>query len=598
MMRTHHCGELRRTDVGARVALCGWVDTIRDHGGVIFIDLRDRYGITQVIFDPRDSQAAWEKAQSTRAEYVIRIEGRVEPRPPDMANPKLATGEIEVRADTIQIFNSSQTPPFPLDDKEAQRVSEDLRLTYRYLDLRRRAMQEALQLRHRLLQTVREYFDARGFIEVETPILTKSTPEGARDYLVPSRLVPGCFYALPQAPQQYKQLLMIAGLDRYFQIARCFRDEDLRADRQPEFTQIDVEMSFITPEDIYGLIDGLLAELMRAAGLPEPALPLPRLSYQEAMDRFGSDKPDLRFEMELVELTDVFRNTQFKVFGQIVEQGGVVKALNAKKLATLTPRVIEEWTELAKDAGLGGLAYIRVQSDGHWKSPIVKFFSDSEKEAVAQRLNIEPGDLILFAANQRNVVNVALGRLRLLAAEAANVISSERYAFTWVTDFPLFERDETGDLQSMHHPFTAPHPEDVELLENNPLSVRALAYDIVLNGVELGGGSIRIHDPALQKRVFELLKLPAKEIEDRFGHLIRALRYGAPPHGGIALGADRLVMLLAGRNSIRDVTAFPKTQKALDLMMGAPSKVDARQLREIHIQVLQPDVAAAREAGG
>lgn len=592
MMRTHTCGELRLTDVGARVALCGWVDTVRDHGGVIFIDLRDRYGITQVIFDPRDSQEAWNIAQSTRSEYVIRIEGRVEPRPPAMANPKLATGEIEVRSNAIQILNKSQTPPFPLDDTEAEKVSEDLRLTYRYLDLRRRRMQEALLLRHRLLQATREYFDAHGFVEIETPILTKSTPEGARDYLVPSRVVPGCFYALPQAPQQYKQLLMISGMDRYFQIARCFRDEDLRADRQPEFTQIDLEMSFITPEDIYGIIDGLLAELMRTAGLPEPRLPLPRMSYDDAMNRFGSDKPDLRFGMELTDLTDVFKGTQFKVFGQVVEKGGVVKAINAKGLGSITPRIIDEWTEMAKDAGLGGLAYIRVQPDGTWKSPIVKFFSEAEKEGLAKRMNMEAGDLVLFAADRRATVNTALGRLRLLAGVAANAIRKDVYAFTWVTDFPLFEMGDDGSVQPMHHPFTSPHPEDVDKLESDPMAVRARAYDIVLNGVELGGGSIRIHDPDLQQRIFRILRLPESEIEDRFGHLIRALRYGAPPHGGLALGADRLVMLLAGRDSIREVTAFPKTQKAMDLMMGAPSKVDPKQLREVHIQVLLSDPAA------
>jgi aspartyl-tRNA synthetase len=589
MMRTHTCGELRGTDVGTRVALCGWVDTVRDHGGVIFIDLRDRYGVTQVIFDPRDSQTAWDIAQSTRSEYVIRVVGRVEPRPPAMANPRLATGEIEVRSDAIQILNKSQTPPFPLDDTEAEKVSEDLRLTYRYLDLRRVRMQQALVLRHQLLQAAREYFDAHGFVEIETPILTKSTPEGARDYLVPSRVVPGCFYALPQAPQQYKQLLMISGMDRYFQIARCFRDEDLRADRQPEFTQIDLEMSFITPEDIYGIVDGLLADLMTTAGLPKPSLPLPRMSYDDAMNRFGSDKPDLRFGMELTDLTDVFQGTQFKVFGQVVEKGGVVKAINAKGLGNITPRIIDEWTELAKDAGLGGLAYIRVQPDGGWKSPIVKFFSEAEKEGLARRMRMEAGDLVLFAADKRPVVNTALGRLRLLAGAAAAAIPKDVFAFTWVTDFPLFELGEDGAVQPVHHPFTSPHPDDLDKLESDPLAVRAQAYDIVLNGVELGGGSIRVHDPELQARIFRLLKLPEAEIEERFGHLIRALRYGAPPHGGLALGADRLVMLLAGRDSIREVTAFPKTQKAMDLMMGAPSKVDPKQLREVHIQIMLPE---------
>ena len=588
MMRTHTCGALRIADVGRRVTLCGWVDTVRDHGGVIFIDLRDRHGVTQVIFDPRDSREAWDLSQTTRGEYVIRIEGRVGPRPPDMANPRLATGEIEVRSDTIQILNRSQTTPFPLDDKDGTRVSEDLRLTYRYLDLRRSRMQRNLELRHRILQATRNYFDGAGFLDVETPILTKSTPEGARDYLVPSRLVPGSFYALPQAPQQYKQLLMVAGMDRYFQIARCFRDEDLRADRQPEFTQIDIEMSFITPEDIYAVVDGLLAVLMRTAGLGDLSLPLPRMTYDDAMNRYGSDKPDLRFGMELTDLSDVFKGTAFKVFGGILEKGGVVKAINAKGLGAVPPRAIDDWTVMAKEAGLGGLAYIRVQPDGTWKSPIVKFFSDAEKAGLSARMGVEAGDLILFGADKLGVVNVALGRLRLLAGAAAKVIPEGRFVFTWVTDFPLFERDEEGRLQSMHHPFTSPHHEDLALLETEPAKVRALAYDIVLNGVELGGGSIRIHDPELQARLFKVLGIPEAEIEDRFGHLIRALSYGAPPHGGLALGADRLTMLLAGCESIRDVIAFPKTQKAMDLMMAAPSHVDARQLKDVHLQVNLP----------
>ena len=588
MMRTHTCGGLRIADVGQRVTLCGWVDTVRDHGGVIFIDLRDRHGVTQVIFDPRDSREAWDLSQTTRGEYVIRIEGRVGPRPPDMANPRLATGEIEVRSDTIQILNRSQTTPFPLDDKDGTRVSEDLRLTYRYLDLRRSRMQRNLELRHRILQATRNYFDGAGFLDVETPILTKSTPEGARDYLVPSRLVPGSFYALPQAPQQYKQLLMVAGVDRYFQIARCFRDEDLRADRQPEFTQIDIEMSFITPEDIYAVVDGLLAVLMRTAGLGDLSLPLPRMTYDDAMNRYGSDKPDLRFGMELTDLSDVFKGTAFKVFGGILEKGGVVKAINAKGLGAVPPRAIDDWTVMAKEAGLGGLAYIRVQPDGTWKSPIVKFFSDAEKAGLSARMGVEAGDLILFGADKLGVVNVALGRLRLLAGAAAKVIPEGRFVFTWVTDFPLFERDEEGRLQSMHHPFTSPHHEDLALLETEPAKVRALAYDIVLNGVELGGGSIRIHDPELQARLFKVLGIPEAEIEDRFGHLIRALSYGAPPHGGLALGADRLTMLLAGCESIRDVIAFPKTQKAMDLMMAAPSHVDARQLKDVHLQVNLP----------
>lgn len=587
-MRTHTCGDLRRTDIGARVTLAGWVDTVRDHGGVIFIDLRDRYGVTQIIFDPNDSREAWEVAQSTRGEYVIQAEGVVEARPADMANSKLDTGEIEVRCNTIALLNRSRTPPFPLDDKDAGKVSEDMRLNYRYLDLRRPRMQRNLRIRHRMGQCVRRYLDAAGFTEVETPILTKSTPEGARDYLVPSRVVPGAFFALPQAPQQYKQLLMMAGVDRYFQIARCFRDEDLRADRQPEFTQIDIEMSFITPEDIYTLIDGLIAEVMAESGHGKVSLPVPRLTYEEAMNRYGSDKPDVRFGMELVDCSPVFTDSGFKVFRQVLEGGGVVKAVNAKGLAGVPIRVMDEWTAVAKSLGLGGLAYIRAQEDGEWKSPILKFFSETEKAELKEKLQIVPGDLVFFAADQRETANHALGHLRLLAGRMAGVIDEFAFAFTWVTDFPLFDRNEEGRLVSVHHPFTSMHPEDLPLLESDPLRIRAQAYDIVLNGVELGGGSIRIHDPELQAQIFRALRLPEEEIEDRFGHLIRALSYGAPPHGGIALGFDRFVMMVAGEHSIRDVIAFPKTQRAMDIMMNAPAPVDARQLRDVHLSLDLP----------
>ncbi len=585
-MRTHTCGDLRPADAGASVTLCGWVDSVRDHGGLIFIDLRDRYGVTQCVFDPQDSQAAWDSAQACRGEYVVQIAGEVRARPADMVNPRLATGGVEVRSSNITILNQAHTPPFPLEDRAAEQVSEDLRLEFRYLDLRRAAMQRALMLRHRLTQEARNYFDEHQFIEIETPILTKSTPEGARDYLVPSRVCPGEFFALPQAPQQYKQLLMMAGMDRYVQIARCFRDEDLRADRQPEFTQIDIEMSFVTADDIMAIVDGLLVRLMAAAGLPPPELPLPRMTYREAMDRFGSDKPDLRFGMEIVDLADVFAGSQFKVFARALESGGVVKAINAKGLAGAPIKTVEEdWTGLAKEGGLGGLAYIRVQPDGTWKSPIVKFFSDAEKAGLQAALDIQPGDLILFGADRAQTVLPVLGRIRLLAGALAKAIPADSYQFTWVTDFPLFERNDEGRLVSVHHPFTSPRSEDVALLDSEPEAVRAQAYDIVLNGTELGGGSIRIHDPAFQARMFKILGLPAAEIESRFSHLLRALEYGTPPHGGLAIGMDRLVMLLAGRHSIRDVIAFPKTQKAMDLMMNAPSKVDDKQLRDIHIRL-------------
>jgi len=585
-MRTHTCGELRPPDAGATVKLCGWVDSVRDHGGLIFLDLRDRYGLTQCVFDPQDSQEAWDAAQACRPEFVVQLEGEVRARPDDMLNDRLSTGGIEVRSTRIVVLNKSLTPPFPLDDRDAALVSEDLRLEYRYLDLRRTAMQQALRLRHRLIQTSRKYFDELAFLEVETPILTKSTPEGARDYLVPSRVCPGEFFALPQAPQQYKQLLMMAGLDRYFQIARCFRDEDLRADRQPEFTQIDIEMSFVTEEDVIRTVDGLMVRLMKEAGFAVPELPLPRMTYRAAMDRFGSDKPDLRFGMEIVDLASVFAGTKFKVFSRALEGGGVVKAINAKGLAKAPIKLVEEdWTGLAKEGGLGGLAYIRVQEDGTWKSPIVKFFSDAEKEGLQAALDIQPGDLILFGADTADKVLPVLGRIRLLAGAQADAIPQDQFRFTWVTDFPLFVRNDEGRLVSVHHPFTAPKAEDIPLLDTDPEKVHAQAYDIVLNGTELGGGSIRIHDPAFQSRMFQVLGLPEAEVQSRFSHLLRALEYGAPPHGGLAIGADRLVMLLAGQKSIRDVIAFPKTQKSMDLMMSAPASVDDKQLRDIHIRL-------------
>ncbi|MCH8513730.1 MAG: aspartate--tRNA ligase [Kiritimatiellae bacterium] len=590
MKRTHTCGELSTKHLGETTTLCGWVDTVRDHGGIIFIDLRDRYGITQVVCDPDDSAAATEIAKSTRSEYVIQVKGAVRARPADMVNKRLATGDIEVVGTEVTVLNTSRTPPFPLDEDKASKVHEELRLESRYLDLRRPSVQRGLILRHKMAISVRKYMDSLDFVEVETPILTKSTPEGARDYLVPNRVTPGTFYALPQAPQQYKQLLMVGGMDRYFQLARCFRDEDLRADRQPEFTQIDVEMSFVDAEDLYGVIDGLLASVMESSGHPRPELPLPRMSWHEAMERFGSDKPDLRFGWELQDLGGVFADTDFKVFGKVLQGGGVIKAINCKGLAGVPIRQIDEWTELAKTHGMGGLAFIRVQEDGTWKSPIVKFFSETEIEALRGKLDIETGDLVLFAAESAKNVNPFLGKLRLEGAHLAGIIPKDAFKFTWVTEFPLFEETDGGRLVSMHHPFTSPLPEDVPLLETDPGKTRAVAYDIVLNGVELGSGSIRIHDPVLQGKMFDLLRVSAEEKESRFGHLLKALAYGAPPHGGIALGFDRLALLMAGGKTIRDVIAFPKNHKGIDLMMDAPSTVDAKQLHDVHIQLDLPPV--------
>jgi aspartyl-tRNA synthetase len=584
MKRTHHCSALRGNDVGVTVSLAGWVHVRRDHGGIIFIDLRDREGLTQIVFDPQHNQASWELAQSLRSEFVVAVEGAVRKRPAGTENAKLPTGAIEVLAHKLDVLNPAETPPFQIEESGAL-AGEDLRLQYRYLDLRRPSMAKNLRLRHNVAKAARDYFDEQGFLEVETPILFKSTPEGAREYLVPSRVNPGKFFALPQSPQQFKQMLMVAGVEKYFQLAKCFRDEDLRADRQPEFTQIDIEMSFITREDMYALIEGLLARIWQVARGEKIPTPFPRMSFQEAMERFGSDKPDTRFGMELVDLTTEFAGSQFKVFRGAIAAGGVVKALNAKGLAKATQGQIDQLTETAKSFGAKGLAFIKVEG-GQWKSPIVKFFSEAEKAAMTSKLKIEEGDLILFGADQREIVWEVLGRIRLIVADLLNV-PRQGWNFLWVVDFPLMTFDrESNRYLSTHHPFTAAVAEDIPLLDAEPHKVRGQHYDIVLNGVELGGGSIRIHQPDVQKKVFEdVLQIPAEIARTRFGYMLTAFRYGAPPHGGIALGFDRLCAILAGSSNIRDVIAFPKTAKAVDLMTDSPSEVEPKQLRDLHLKL-------------
>jgi len=594
MKRTHHCGQLTKTDLGASVSLAGWVDSIRDHGGILFIDLRDRKGITQVKFDPQDNAALGEAAAQLKPESVIAISGVVAPRPEGTANTSLPTGEIEVNATALEVLNLSETPPFPLDDVGGEKVNEDLRLTYRYLDLRRPKMRRNLEVRHRATKAIRDYFDSQEFIEVETPALFKSTPEGAREYLVPSRIHPGQFYALSQSPQQFKQILMVAGVEKYFQIARCFRDEDLRADRQMEFTQVDVEASFVTREDIYALFEGMLKKVWRDVLGTDIPTPFPRLPFADAMNRYGSDKPDTRFGLELVDFTELFKTSGFKVFAATATGGGAIKAINVKGLADLTQGELKALEDAAKALGAKGLAFIKVEG-GEWKSPIVKFFSEAEKAELSARLALEEGDIVFFAAAEWERACAILGRVRLDAAQllvkrGKLALRDDDWKFLWVVDFPLMSYDEErGGYAATHHPFTAPVPEDAELLASDPKAVRGQHYDIVLNGVELGGGSIRIHQPALQKKVFEdVLKIPADVVESRFGYMLRAFTFGAPPHGGIAFGLDRIVALLCGTQSIRDVIAFPKTQRGQDLMAQSPTPVTAKQLKELHIATAVP----------
>jgi aspartyl-tRNA synthetase len=584
MYRTHDCNSLRKSDIGSQVTLAGWVNVLRDHGGVIFIDLRDREGLTQVVFRPEENAALAKQAHSLRSEDVIQVSGRVAARVPGTENPNLTTGDIEVIPDHLRILNRADTLPFPIDTEPH---NEDLRMTYRYYDLRRPRMARNLRLRHIATKATRDYLDSEGYVEIETPILSKSTPEGARDFLVPSRLTPGKFYALPQAPQQYKQLLMVAGVEKYFQIAKCFRDEDLRADRQPEFTQIDIEASFVTPDDIFAVTEGMLAAIFKAALNVNIKTPFDRLTYRDAVSRYGSDKPDRRFGMELVDLGEDFRVSSFKVFRGTLDAGGVVKAINAKGFAGITIGQADELTEIAKLHGAKGLAFIKIEG-GEWKSPVVKFFSEAEKAALQSKLNIEEGDCLFFAADKWEIACEVLGRLRLRIGEMKNLTAaSEIWDFLWVTDFPLFEwSPEENKWNAMHHPFTRPKAEDMPLFEAKKFpEVRAEAYDIVLNGVEIGGGSMRIYEPELQEKMFDALGINPEAQQSQFGHLLRALRLGAPPHGGIAPGLDRIVMLICGEQNIREVMAFPKNNRGMDLMANSPAEVDPRQLRDLSLKL-------------
>ena len=586
-MEIKNCNQLRASDAGQPARLQGWIDSVRDHGGILFIDLRDREGRTQIVFDPENESLA-SQFGNLKPESVIEIIGETLKRSDETVNTSLDTGEIEVHATSLIIHNVSETPPFPMDET-ADKVNEDLRLTHRYLDLRRPSNINVLRLRHKAAQATRKYFDDNDFIEVETPMLFKSTPEGAREFLVPSRLNPGEFYALPQSPQQYKQMLMVAGVERYYQLAKCFRDEDLRADRQPEFTQIDIEVSFIDREGMYALMEGLMKQIWKdVLGIDIPT-PFPRMTFHDAMNQYGVDKPDTRFDLKIHDFSETFRDSDFKVFSGTVGNGGVVKAFNAKGLADITQGEMKALEESAKILGAKGLAFIKSEN-GEWKSPIIKFFSDEEKDALKEQLEVEEGDIVFFAAAEWERACAILGRIRLEAAQllvkrSKIIIPEDAYNFLWVIEFPLMLFDEEkGEFASTHHPFTSPVPDDIELLDSDPKAVRGQHYDMVLNGVELGGGSIRIHQTQLQEKVFkDVLNIPADIVESRFGYMLKAFKYGAPPHGGIAFGFDRLVGILAKKNSIRDVIAFPKTQKGQDLMAAAPGDATDRQLRDLHV---------------
>jgi aspartyl-tRNA synthetase len=583
LSRTHFCNDLGQKNIGEQVTLMGWVLRRRDHGGVIFIDLRDRDGITQIVFNPEINPEVHEKAHQIRSEWVLAISGKVEARPGDMANPKLVTGAIEVLVDDLRILNSSETPPFPLD--EDTEVSDNLRLQYRYLDLRRPEMAANLVMRHKAVMTIRNYLNDAGFLDIETPMLTRSTPEGARDYLVPSRVNAGKFYALPQSPQLFKQLLMIAGMDKYYQIVKCFRDEDLRADRQPEFTQIDMELSFVDEEQIIALNEGMITRLFKDTLGVELAPPFARITYDESMRRFGTDRPDVRFGMELVDLTPIAANCGFKVFRSIADQGGSVRVINAKGCATFTRKELDGLTDWVTQFGAKGLAWVKMKADGEWQSPIAKFFTDDERAAIAKEADAVEGDLLFFGADNSKVVFQVLSELRVELAKRLDLLKKDDFKFTWVTDFPLMEYDEKDKrFQALHHPFTAPKEEDIDKLDTDPAKVYSRAYDLVLNGTEIGGGSIRIHQKELQVKVLDVLGIGAEEADEKFGFLLRALELGAPPHGGLAFGLDRLLMIITGSDSIRNVIAFPKTQKATCPLTEAPASVARKQLTELHIR--------------
>jgi aspartyl-tRNA synthetase len=584
-MRSHHCNELRETDLGKEVTLIGWVNSARDHGGVIFIDLRDREGLTQCVFRPEEGAEVAQLSHSLREEDVVQVKGKVCKRLEGADNDKMATGTIEVVASELKIVNKSDVLPFQLD-KELS--NEDIRMKYRYLDLRRPRMNKNIRQRSKITSAARRFLDDTGFYEIETPILSNPTPEGARDFLVPSRLNPGKFYALPQAPQQYKQLLMVAGVEKYFQIARCFRDEDLRADRQPEFTQIDLEMSFVGQEDIIRTVQGLLGAMFKAGLDIDLPAEFPRMTYREAMDIYGSDKPDTRFDIKITDLADVFAATEFKIFRGVLDGGGVVRAINAKGFAGVTTGQMNRLNEIAVQAGLPvkNLAFIKLEN-GEYKSPLWKIFSDAEKDAVTAKMNLEEGDIVFFAAGSRDSVSTILGRVRSECAVMMELLKdSTAFNFLWVVDFPLLAHDEeSGHWVAVHHPFTRPHPDDIELLEKGDYAnVRAVAYDVVLNGYELGGGSIRIHEKELQSKMFEVLGVTPEEQQIKFAHILDAFRFGAPPHGGLALGLDRIAMLVSGEDSIREVIAFPKNNKGADLMAQSPCEIGMKELREVYVQ--------------